>query len=132
MAKIGNFGNLIVFETSDSRILNFNNFQRTVSASWKSHERIGKKPLSEFAGPELQEITFSVTLNAQYGIQPRKVLENLEKAVETGQVEFLIIGAAKIGKNRWKIVKMSEAWETILNRGELLKATVNLTMEEYL
>ena len=132
MAKIGNFGKLIVFETSDSRILNFNNFQRTVSASWQSHERIGKKPLSEFAGPELQEITFSVTLNAQYGIQPRKVLENLEKAVETGQVELLIIGAAKIGKNRWKIVKMSEAWETILNRGELLKATVNLTVEEYL
>ena len=48
MAQIGNFGKLIVFETSDSKVLNFNNFQKTVSANWGKHERIGKKPRSEF------------------------------------------------------------------------------------
>ena len=132
MAQIGNFGKLIVFETSDSKVLNFNNFQKTVSANWGQHERIGKKPLSEFLNPELQGITFTVTLNAQHGVRPRKTLENIEKAIESGRVESLIIGAGKIGKNKWKITQMSEAWDTILSHGELMKATLNLTLEEYL
>ena len=42
MGRIGNFGKLIVFETSDSRILNFTDYQRTISANWAKHERIEK------------------------------------------------------------------------------------------
>ena len=30
MGRIGNFGKLIVFETSDSRILNFTDYQRMI------------------------------------------------------------------------------------------------------
>lgn len=132
MAQIGNFGKLIVFETSDSKVLNFNNFQKTVSANWGKHERIGKKPLSEFLNPELQGLTFTIVLNAQHGVRPRKTMENIEKAIEKGQVESLVVGAAKVGKNRWKITQMSEAWDIVLSHGELMKATLNLTLEEYL
>lgn len=132
MARIGNLGKLIIFETSDQKILNFNSFQRSVSANWGKHERIGKKPLSEFLNPELQEVTFKIVLDAQHGVRPRKTIENIEKAIETGQVEFLVVGAAKIGRNRWKIMKMSEAWDVVMNHGELIKATVSLTLEEYL
>lgn len=132
MAKIGNFGKLIVFETSDSRVLNFNDFQKTVSANWGKHDRIGKKPLSEFLNPELQTLTFTITLNAQHGVRPRKTMESIENAIEKGQVESLVIGAAKVGKNKWKITQMTEAWDTVMNKGELLKATLNLSLEEYL
>lgn len=132
MAEIGNFGKLIVFETSDSKVLNFNNFQKTVSANWGKHERIGKKPLSEFLNPELQGLTFTIVLNAQHGVRPRKTMENIEKAIEKGRVESLVVGAAKVGKNRWKITQMSEAWDIVLSHGELMKATLNLTLEEYL
>lgn len=132
MAQIGSFGKLIVFETSDSRVLNFKDFQKTVSANWGKHERIGKKPLSEFLNPQLQGITFTVTLNAQHGVRPRKTLENIENAIESGRVESLVVGAGKVGKNKWKITQMSEAWDTILSHGELMKATLNLTLEEYL
>lgn len=132
MAQIGSFGKLIVFETSDSRVLNFKDFQKTVSANWGKHERIGKKPLSEFLNPQLQGITFTVTLNAQHGVRPRKTLENIENAIESGRVESLVVGAGKVGKNKWKITQMSETWDTILSHGELMKATLNLTLEEYL
>lgn len=132
MAQIGNFGKLIVFETSDSRVLNFNNFQKTVSANWGKHERKGKKPRSEFLNPELQGITFTIVLNAQHGVRPRKTLESIERAIESGCVESLVIGAAKVGKNKWKIMQMSETWDTILSHGELMKASLDLTLEEYL
>lgn len=132
MAQIGNFGKLIVFETSDSKVLNFNNFQKTVSANWGKHERIGKKPQSEFLNPQLQSITFTIVLNAQHGVRPRRTLESIENAIESGRVESLVIGAARVGKNKWKITQMSETWDTILSHGELMKASLNLTLEEYL
>lgn len=36
MAKIGNFGKLITFETSDAKVLNFNDFQRTCRETGQS------------------------------------------------------------------------------------------------
>lgn len=132
MARIGNFGKIIVFETSDKRILNFNSFQKTVSGNWGTHDRIGKKPQSEFLNANLQQITFTITLNAQHGVKPRKTMEGIEKAVEKGQVESLVIGGAKVGKNKWKITQMTEAWDIVMSQGEVQKATLNLTLEEYL
>ncbi len=132
MAKIGNFGKLITFETSDARVLNFTGFQKTVSGNWTLHERIGKKPQSEFLNANLQQITFTITLNAQHGVRPRNTMESLESAVEKGRVESLVIGGRKVGKNKWKITQMSEAWDIVMSGGQIQKATLNITMEEYL
>ena len=129
---IGNFGKLIVFETNDSRILNFNNFQRTVTGNWAAHERIGKKPQSEFLNAALQTVAFDIKVNAMHGVRPRDTIEAIANAVEKGQVEPLVVGGRKIGKHHWKILSMSEAWETVLNGGELVKATLSLSLEEYL
>ena len=131
MAKIGNFGKLIIFETSDRRVLNFDDFNKTVSGNWAKHERIGKKPKSEFLNPGLQGLTFTIVLDAMHGVRPRSTMETIEKAVESGRVEPLVIGGAKVGKNRWAITQMGEAWNTVLNGGELVRATLNLTLEEY-
>lgn len=132
MAKIGNFGKLIVFETSDKRILNFNSFQRTISGNWAIHERIGKKPQSEFLNPNLQSVTFTIILDAMHGVRPRRMIDTITNAVETGIVEDVIVGGQKIGKNKWKITQMGETWDVVLDGGELLRATLNLTLEEYL
>lgn len=132
MGKIGNFGKLIVFETSDARILNFNNFQKTVSGRWGTHDRIGKKPQSEFLGAGLSGVTFDISLNAQHGVRPRNTIVALERAVESGQAEYLVIGGAKVGSKRWKITQMTETWNTIMAHGELQTAMVTLTLEEYL
>ena len=43
-----------------------------------------------------------------------------------------MIGSRRIGKNKWRITNLSEAWETVLNRGELVRAKVTVTMVEYL
>ncbi|RDY27134.1 phage tail protein [Lachnotalea glycerini] len=129
---IGNLGKLITFQTSDKKILTFSNMKQSVSGRWKSHERIMRKPLSEFAGPELRSITFTIQLDAMLGVKPRKTLEKMEKAVEKGYVYPLILGGKKVGKHKWKITKMSEEWETIYNAGELVKAKLDLSLEEYL
>ena len=52
--------------------------------------------------------------------------------MERGAVNTLVIGGRRVGRHRWKINSTSEAWNTILNGGELLRASVSVTMEEYL
>lgn len=132
MSKIGSLGKNIVFSTSDKKILTFSDLKQTVAGRWTTHSRIQKKPLSEFLGADLRGITFKITLNAAHGIKPRKTMESMERMVEQGTVENFILGGKKIGKNKWKMTSISETWDTIMNKGELVKANVSITLEEYL
>ena len=120
MGRIGNFGKLIVFETSDSRILNFTDYQRTISANWAKHERIGKKPQSEFLNPELMTVQFKVVLNAQHGVK------------QQGRVEKLVIGNHAVGSHKWKITQATQSNLVVMGTGEIQKMDVNLSLEEYL
>ena len=129
---IGNWGAAIVFRVSEKQTLTFQNLNRTVGADWATHSRIGLKDQSEFLRPKLQRITFSVKLDALLGVRPRATLDKLAELVERGTVNTLVVGGKRVGRYRWKIVDVSEAWDTVLTGGELMTATVSLTMEEYL
>ncbi len=129
---IGHIGRTVVFETSDAKILNFKKMQRTVKGRWASHSRVGKKPKKQFLGPDADQVTFSITLNAEHGVRPRKTVENIEKLIRTGKPQTVVIGSRKVGSNKYAITEISENWETILNKGEVVKITCDITLEEYL
>ncbi|NBJ81613.1 phage tail protein [bacterium 1XD42-94] len=129
---IGHIGKTVVFETSDAKILNFKKMQRTVKGRWASHSRVGKKPKKQFLGPDADQLTFTITLNAEHGVKPRKTVENIEKLIRTGKPQTVVIGSKKVGSNKYAITEISENWETILNRGEVVKITCDITLEEYL
>lgn len=127
---LGKYGD-IIFETNDKRILTFGNFTQNVSGRWNSHSVIGKKEKMEFSGPSKRKITFKMTFRAIYGIRPREMLEKLENIVENGNIDYLVIGGRAVGENQFAITSMSETWDTIYSGGELAKASVTVTMEEY-
>ena len=129
---IGNWGRGLVFETSDRRILTPTNLTRSVSGVWATHSRIGAKDEAEFLRPAVQKVSFDLELNAEHGVRPRAMLEYLEWAVETGTVEIMVIGGRRIGRHYWRITETSEAWQVIMNGGEMVKAKVTVKMEEYL
>lgn len=131
MAVIGCFGTYLVFETSDAKIFNFNGLKRTVSGRWATHERIGLKPLKQFLGPGADQITFTVKLDAQHGIRPKDTLELIGLCVSYGLPGYLVIGNRRVGVSRFVVTQMSETWDCVWNGGELVQATVELTLEEY-
>jgi len=132
MATIGSWGNALIFQTSDTRILTFDNFKRTVSSSWANHSRIGKKDRSEFIRADLQGVTFTMVFDATLGVRPRAMLDALASAVENGEVNTLVLGGKRVSGNRLKIKKTTEAWDVVLQQGQLVRAKVDVTMEEYL
>ena len=132
LASIGHIGKKIVFETSDAKIFNFSKMQRTVKGRWASHSRVGKKPRKQFLGPDLDQVTFTITINAEHGVKPRKTVENIEKLIRTGKPQTVVIGKKKVGSHKYAITEISESWETILNEGEVVKIVCDITLEEYL
>lgn len=129
---IGNWGTEIVFSVSDKKVQTFESLTRTVGSQWATHSRIGKKDQVEYLRPALQKITFAMELNASYGVKPRDMLDKLTGYAEKGTVNTLVIGGKRVGSNKWRITDISEEWETVYNRGELARAKVNVTMQEYL
>lgn len=131
MAQIGNFGKLITFEVSSEKMLALKDLKRTVAGRWKKHEIVGATPRSEFQGPDLDETTVTAILSAEHGVKPRATIERLEAAARSGEVDYLIIGGKRVGTGKVYISSISEEWDTIWNKGELVKATINITFAEY-
>lgn len=128
MAKIGNWGSYIKFQTSDDKVLTFNGFKRKVSARTAKHSIINTRPKLEYLGPDLQSITFRIELNAMLGVRPRKIEEKLIKKI--GYVAPLVIG----GKNvcsKAMLTGLSDAYNIILRKGEVLSMSIDITMTEY-
>ncbi len=127
---IGLLGSLR-FRVNRKQVLTFNNFKRDVSATWNTIDRIGMKPLTEFGGAQLQMVTLEITLDASLGDKPSKLISAIVNMIETGEVNELIIGKKVVGKNKWVITKTSQEWNVILRGGELYRATLNVSLQEY-
>lgn len=130
-SKIGNFGETIVFSVSANKILTPKDMKRSVSARWEQHKILGKAPKAEFVGQNAPETTMTVVLSAEHGVRPRATIGAIEKAIKAGTVNWLVIGGKFVGGRKMYISSCSETWDEIWNKGELVKATVNLTFVEY-
>ncbi len=139
---VGKFGKYLTFEVyrkphsdeekDEVKCLTFQGFHRNVSSRVTEHARILKKHKTEFGGPNLSEITFTMTLSAALGVDPRKMLIQLESCVRQGKIGYFIIGSKKIGKHKYIITNVSESWGHIIKNGKLVSASVDVTMKEYL
>lgn len=128
---IGTLGRNVVFEVSDDRVFTFSELTREVTSRWTNHEPQGVKPKPEFLGSGLQTASLTITLSATLGVRPRDVLEAIENMVENGTAETLVIGNRPVGSNPFRLTGSSEAWNTVYNRGELARATLTISLEEY-
>jgi phage protein U len=130
MAKFATFGD-ITFEVSPKKIYTFDEFTRSGSARWASHEIINKKPMPEFLGPEQDEITFLIRLSIMHGVDPRKELDKLRMFKDTGKTAPFIIGSAPISNSYWYIESLKERHKTYDSKGQLITAEAELTLKEY-
>ena len=127
--SIGTFGPL-TFETSEKRIRTFDAFKRKTGAKFEEHAIIGLKPKLEFTAPGLDDITFQVVFSAYLGLNPAKEIDSLREIVQKGEYHPLIIGGKTLGK--FVIESVSEAWNHVDNKGNLLDAAVDISLKEYI
>lgn len=130
MAKIGNWGTHIKFQTSDQKVLTFSNMKRKASARTSKHNLINGKPKLEFNGADLQSITFTMELNAMLGVKPKKIESRLIRQLNEGAVAPLVIGGRSICRKAM-LTGISASYDVVLKKGEILSMKIDVTMSEY-
>lgn len=128
---IGALGS-IVFKVSVNQVHTFQDFKRTSSGRWAKHEIHGQKPKEEFLGPDLDSISFKMELKRSLGNNPRYDMEKLMILTRTGEALPLVIGGDAMGFYRWVVKDVEQEWENIDPKGNVLSATVSITLDEYI
>lgn len=127
---IGYFHDLI-FETSDKKVITFQDMKREANAIYEDHACIGQKPQSEFLRPDLDTVSFQIILHTKLGIDPKTEADKWLDYCRRGVVGTLCIGVP-IGVEKWTIRSVSQQWNRILNNGKLIYCTVDVTLKEYI
>jgi len=130
IADLGQWGD-IAFRVNANQVMTFQKMKRSYGAQWASHNIIGKRPKTEFQGPKMDEVTMDIILDAELGVKPRAVMNQLRTAAKAGKAYYLYINGKKVAVNKYYIDSGTENWEKIWNKGELARATVSLTFKEY-
>ena len=109
----------------------FRKMKRSYTARWNDHNIIGKRPKAEFMGPDFDEITIEVILDAELGVSPRATMKKFRSAAKKGKVAYFYVGGSKVATYKFRIMQGTENWNEIWNNGELVRATASLTFKEY-
>jgi hypothetical protein len=127
MATIGNWGDIVKFQTSDRRILTLDKLKYSTAVRVQKHNLINGWPIVEFVGPDLQETTFTIELNALLGVRPREIEDKLWYSMIDGIAAPLVLGGRNVCA-RAMLTKMSASYNVILKRGEIFSETIDLSM----
>lgn len=130
MNKIGYLGD-VVFVVSEKTLRTFNEFTRSSSSRWAKHEVLGKKPISQWIGPGLDTVSFTMRFDARYRMNPRKELDRLTALDRKGKALPLVVGGKGVGVGLFVITSLEQTWSNIDHLGNILAATVNISLEEY-
>lgn len=126
-SAVGLFGKL-PFLCSSAVTFTFKDLSVSRSTRWATHEIIGKKPVLEYIGPGLTEVSFNIQLNSMLGTPPLAALIQLKEMLEKKQSERLLIGPDYLGK--FVIESIGEERKYHSNLGVCVSAEVSITLKE--
>lgn len=126
--SIATFGP-VVFEVSSSRVRTFKTLKRHGKAVFARHDVIGGKPLLQFTGLDLEEISFTIRLDVSFGLNPVREINALRAMRDAGKEHPLLVGGENFGS--FVLEGFDEDWQKTDQKGRLLVAEVSLSLVEY-
>jgi phage protein U len=121
----------IVFIASADYLLTPTDYSRSGSARWSEHELLMRKPVSQFGGPGLEKISFSIILSADLGISPDDQLKKLRLMRDTGAVFPLVIGGKPVSDCYWRLDSLKTDTCYWFSDGSLQQCKVAVELTEY-
>lgn len=126
------FNNIIEFVVSREKVMTYKKFTRTNSVRYAKHDILGKKPISEYVGSDLDTVSYSIQLLAQNGLNPREVMNKLIYLQRDGTIVSVFVGDTTMGMFRWVIKGLTNEFDIIDNKGNILGISIDIDFEEYL
>ena len=122
---------VILFEVSDEKVITIRDFVRRNSVRFAKHDVLLRKPISEYVGPELDQVSFKLILKSELGVNPKDEFNKLIHLQRDGETISLILGKTAFGVYRWRIARLGIPFEVIDNKGNCRSSTVDISLEEY-
>lgn len=128
--QVGSMGD-IPFVVTYGKIRTFSDYGRSGSGRWAKHDLIGRKPVMEFLGPDVEKVSMKIQLRTDHGINPESELVRLRKMRDTGAVFPFILGGAPVSDNYWLLEDIGENVSYWRAGGKILSVSVDITLTEY-
>lgn len=128
--QVGFMGD-IPFVVTYGKIRTFSDYGRSGSGRWAKHDLIGRKPVMEFLGPDVEKVSMKIQLRTDHGINPESELGRLRKMRDTGAVFPFILGGAPVSDNYWLLEDIGENVSYWRAGGKILSVSVDITLTEY-
>ena len=128
--QFGSMGD-IPFVVTYGKIRTFSDYGRSGSGRWAKHDLIGRKPVMEFLGPDVEKVSMKIQLRTDHGINPKSELGRLRKMRDTGAVFPFILGGAPVSDNYWLLEDIGENVSYWRAGGKILSVSVDITLTEY-
>lgn len=128
---IGSFGD-VIFTVSRETARTFKDLSRSEAGRYATHDIHLKKPKLEFLGPGLSQISFKMQFDAFRGMHPIKETDKLIRMQRDGEHHLFIIGNKRYGMKYFAIKSVNINFKIIDNKGYVLSAEADITLEEYL
>lgn len=128
--QVGSMGD-IPFVVSYGKIRTFSDYGRSGSGRWVKHDLIGRKPVMEFLGPDVEKVSMKIQLRTDHSINPESELGRLRKMRDTGAVFPFILGGAPVSDNYWLLEDIGENVSYWRAGGKILSVSVDITLTEY-
>lgn len=128
--QVGSMGD-IPFVVTYGKIRTFSDYGRSGSGRWAKHDLIGRKPVMEFLGPDVEKVSMKIQLRTDHGINPESELGRLRKMRDTGAVFPFILGGAPVSDNYWLLEDIGENVSYWRAGGKILSISVDITLTEY-
>ena len=74
----------IVFYTALDNVLTVSDVTRSGSARWEKHNLMLEKPVKQFSGPDVEQITCKILISASLGQSPDSTVKKLRNYRDTG------------------------------------------------
>ena len=125
----------IIFGASPLGTVTFEDMSKTQEARWADHEVHLSLPLSEFIGPNLSEIEFTMNFIQGWTMDPTLGIIAVETAINLSLPGPLIIGLKPMGRGMSlftirSIVEKPKFFQP--NNGSILAATIGVKLKEYI
>lgn len=130
MAQVGYMGD-IVFVASEAELRTPANISRSGGARWEEHKLHLMKPASEFAGPDLEQLSFKMHFSKANGVDPLEEIDTLRSMRDNGEVFPLVLAGSPITENYWRIESISDADNFYDGKGNLIRSAVTVSLKEY-
>lgn len=120
-----------VFEVDAEHMYTFSDFQYNSTYQTEKQDADGSKPSTYNKGPDLDNMSFKIKLDASMGIHPRNEWGDWKRMCQSGAAYPFILGGIPLGDTLYQVVSVSPSNFVFGPGGEVLSLELSIQLDEY-